>query len=244
MTASANEHVETQAWGNIIPPAQGIFEASATAKAKLGTRVRVGERVFYYAYAGGVALAAGKLVTMANPAAETDKAVEAAAAAGTYEVTVTTAAAQTALAEGYMAVNDAAGEGLMYRIKTSAANADTATSTDLVLYDPIVTALTTSSEVTLLPNQFYDLDIMDDVTDPIVGVPPIPVTANYYFWCQTWGPCPVLQSGTDAAGSIMVPHTTDGAVTTQTAYTSNIVGYQLVVGVSGEYRPVFLMLMP
>lgn len=244
MTASANMYNEAPTGFGPIRPAQGVYEESATAKAKLGTRVQVGDRVFYYAYAGGTALAAGKIVTPAAVAAETNKAVSAAVAAGSYNVTVTTAAAQLYLAEGYMCVNDADGEGLMYKIKASAANATTSTSTDLILYDPIVTALTTSSEVTLLLSPYYDLDLSAAVTDHIAGVPPIPVTANYYFWLQTWGPCPILQTGTDAVGSIMVPSATDGGITTQSAYTSNIIGTQMIVGVSGEYRPVFLRITP
>jgi hypothetical protein len=244
MTASANSFIEAPTGFGLIKAAQGIYEESATAKAKLGTRVQVGDRVFYYAYAGGVALVAGKIVSQAAVAAETNKTVEAAAAAGTYSVTVTTVAAQLYLAEGYLCVNDAAGEGLMYKIKNSAANATTATSTDITLYDPIVTALTTSSEVTMLLNPYYDLDLSATITDHIIGIPPIPVTANYYFWCQTWGPCPGLGTASTAVGSLVVPHTTDGALVIQTAYTSNIVGSQMVVAVSGEYRPVFLRITP
>lgn len=245
MTASANMYKEAPAGFGLIKPAQGIYEASSTAKAKIGTRLQVGDRVFYYAYAGGTDLAAGKLVEPASITPEVNKACGTAAAAGAYEVTnITTAAAQLYLAEGYLSVNDADGEGLTYKIKSSKANATTSTSTDVTLYDPIVTALTTSSEVTLMHSPYWDLDLSATITNHIVGVPPIPVTANYYFWCQTWGPCAVLQSSTDAAGSIMVPHTTDGAVTTQSAYTSNIVGFQMVVGVGGEYRLVWLRITP
>jgi len=243
--ASANMFKEAPVGFGRLKPAQGIFEESSTAKAKIGTRLQVGDRVFYYAYAGGTALAAGKLVENASLTPEVNKACGTAAAAGAYEVTnITTAAAQAYLAEGYLSVNDADGEGLTYKIKSSKANATTSTSTDVVLYDPIITALTTSSEVTLMHNPYWDLDIAATITNHIVGVPPIPVTANYYFWCQTWGPCAILQTGTDAAGSILVPSTTDGAVTSQTLYTSNIVGFQLVVGVSGEYRLVWLRITP
>jgi len=244
MTTASNMYLGEQTGFGPIKPSQSIFEASATAKAKLGTRVQVSDRVFYYAYAGGVALAAGKLVSQAAISAEINKDVEAAAAAGTYTVTITTVAAQLYLAEGYMVVNDEAGEGLCYKIKSSAANATTSTSTDIVLYDPIITALTTSSQVTLLYSPYWDLDLSAAVTDRIIGVPPIPVTANYYFWCQTWGPCALLATASTAAGSLIVPHTTDGGVVIQSGYTSNIVGSQLVVGVSGEYNPVTLTITP
>jgi len=118
------------------------------------------------------------------------------------------------------------------------------TYTDLVLYDPIQVALTTSSELAVMNNFYFDLDLAATVTKYIAGVAPAAVTANYYFWCQTWGPCAVLQGSTDAAGSIMVPHTTDGSVIVQSAYTSNIVGFNLYVGTQGEYQPMNLRIAP
>jgi hypothetical protein len=184
------------------------------------------------------------LVKSAQLPAEVNKAVATAASAGTYEVQVTTSAAQLYLAGGYMVVNDANGEGLSYRIKSSKANATTATSTDLVLYDPIVTALTTSSEVELYGSPYYDLDLSAAVTDHISGIPPIPVTEDYYFWLQTWGPCGCLTGATTAAGDVLVPHTTDGSVMPAAAYTSNFIGYALTAGTAGEYNGINLRVAP
>lgn len=244
MTASANVYKEDRVGYGRIKPAQGIYEESSTAKAEIGFRLLVGDRVFRYAYAGGTALAAGKLVKSAQLPAEVNKAVSAAVSAGSYSVTVTTAAAQLYLAGGYMVVNDADGEGLAYRIKSSAANATTATSTDVTLYDPIVTALTTSSEVELYGSPYYDLDLSATVTDHISGIPPIPVTANYYFWLQTWGPCACLVGATTAAGDMLTCHTTDGSVQPMASYVQNLVGFALTPGTSGEYNGIFLRLAP
>jgi len=242
--ASSNKYKESRVGYGIIKPAQGIYEESVSQKAEIGFRLLVGDRVFRYAYAGGTALAAGKLDKSAQLPAEVNKAVAAAAAAGTYEVAVTTAAAQLYLAEGYMVVNDADGEGLSYRIKSSKANATAATSTDIVLYDPIVTALTTSSEVELYGSPYYDLDLSATVTDHISGIPPIPVTANYYFWLQTWGPCACLVGATTAAGDLLVPHTTDGSVCPASVFTSNIIGFAMTPGTAGEYNGIFLRIAP
>jgi len=244
MAASSNMNLESRVGFGPIPPAQGIYEESATQKAELGRRICVGDRVYRYAYAGGVALLPGKLVYPAALTPEIDKNPLAAVAAGKYEVTIVTAAAQTNMAEGYLCVNNDGGEGMLYRIKTAVANATTSTSTDLVLYDPIVTALATTTEVILMSSMYYDLDLSAAITDTVAGIAPIPVTANYYFWCQTWGPCLALGTAATAAGSIVVPHTTDGAIVIQSAYTSGIVGTQLVVGVSGEYRPIYLRIAP
>jgi hypothetical protein len=245
--ASSNVYKESLVGYGPIKPAQGIYEESSTQKAELGFRILVGDRIYRYSYAGGVALAAGKLVTPAGWVAgtlEVNKDVEAAASVGSYSVTVTTAAAWTHLDGGYMVVNDEAGEGQVYRIKSSAANADTATSTDITLYDPIETALTTSSQVELYTSPYYDLDLSANVTDHIVGVPPIAVTANYYFWLQTWGPASVLVGDTTTAGDLLVPHTTDGSVCPGSAFTSNIVGFALTAGTIGEHNGAFLRLAP
>lgn len=244
MTASANETWAFHSGDGDIKISQGIYEISATQKGPVGTRVRVGDRVFRYAYAGGVALAAGKLLECATLVEEEGVSPTATVAAGATTLTIATAAAQTDCAEGYMFTHEEAGEGYGYRIKKATANASTATYTDLVLYDPIHVAMTTSSEVAIMNNFYYDLDLAATITKFIVGVAPTAVTANYWFWCQTWGPCAVLQGSTDAAGSIMVPHTTDGSVIVQSAYTSNIVGFNLYVGTATQFQPMYLRITP
>jgi len=244
MTASANMYIESKSGFGLIKPSQGIYEESATQKAEIGFRLLVGDRVFRYSYAGGVALAAGKLVKSAQLPAEVNKSVAAAASIGAKSVTVTTAAAQLYLAEGYMVVNDVTGEGICYKIKSSAANATTATSTDITLYDPLSVALTTSSQVELYGSPYYDLDLSAAVTDHISGIPPIAVTANYYFWLQTWGPCAALVGATTAAGDMLVPHTTDGSVAPGSVFTSNIIGYALTAGTATEYNGIWLRVAP
>jgi hypothetical protein len=248
MTASANMNIESRVGYGPIKPAQGIYEESATQKAEIGYRILVGDRCFRYAYAGGTALIAGTLVNAAGWMAATTEVnltVGTAAAVGTYLVpNVTSAAAWTTLAGGYMIVNDNGGEGQCYKIKSSSANADTSTSTDLVLYDPIETALTTSSQVELYTSPYYDLDISSAITDTVAGIPPIAVTANYYFWLQTWGPCAALVGATTASGDLLVPHTTNGSVAPGSVFTSNIIGFALTAGTATEYNGIFLRIAP
>lgn len=244
MTASANEVWGFHSGDGDIKISQGIYEISSTQKGPVGTRVRVGDRVFRYAYAGGVALIAGNLLENATLVEEEGVVPTAIVAAGATELTIATAAAQTDLAEGYMFVHESDGEGYAYRIKRATANATTATYTDLVLYDKIHVALAVTSEVALMNNFYYDLDIHATITKYVVGVAPTAVTANHWFWCQTWGPAAVLQGSTDAAGSIMVPHTTDGSIIVQSAYTSNIVGFNLYVGTATQLQPCYLRIAP
>jgi len=246
MTTSVNQHLGYHTDDGPVKASQGIYEISSTAKAVLGTRVRVGDRVFHYAYAGGVALAAGVLLEPATAVvAEEGKKPSAAVAQYATTFTLKTAAAQSNAAGGYIFTHETTGEGYAYKIKKATANADTSTYTDLVLYDPIRVALTTSSEVAIMNSPYYDLDIHTTTEENFaVGVAPTAVTANYYFWCQTWGPAPVLQTGSDAAGSIMTPAGTAGGITTQVGFTYNIVGVQLYAGTSTEYQPVYLRIAP
>lgn len=251
--ASKNEYREYRKGDHIIvPPAQGIYEQSATKQAPLGTRLAFADgRVFRYAYNGAVTLAPGKFVKCAeiNAANFTNEEVLAAVGAGKYELTVETAACPTAsiYEDGWLQINDAAGEGIQYKIKSYKANATTATSCDVVLYDPIVTALTTASEATFIGNPYYATVVATAITEWIVGVPPIPVTASYYYWLQTWGVATVLSEGTPSAGfcvELAVTTSVAGTTVRTTVDTTPPLGIQLVVGVDTEYKPVYLMIAP
>lgn len=251
--ASKNEYREYRKGDSIIiPPAQGIYEASTTKMAPLGTRLAFADgRVFRYALNGASEAAPGKFMKCAvNTGSNwTNKAVAAAVAAGLYNVTVTTAACPTAsiYVDGWLQINDADGEGIQYKVKSYKANATTATSCDFVLYDPIATALTTSSEATLIGNPYYATVIATAITEWIIGVPPITVAASSYYWLQTWGVAPVWSEGTPSAGfciQLAVGNCVAGATVRTTVDTTPPLGIQLEVGVQSEYKPVYLMIAP
>jgi len=252
--ASKNEYSEALKGTGPIPIAQGIYEMSSTANGELGTPVRFADgRVFRYAKAGATALAPGKLMKagVVSFAAATNKAVNAAVGVGLYAVTLQTASAYTTCEEGYLQINDAAGEGIQYKIKEASANATTAVYTDLTLYDPIATALTTSSEGTIIASPYEQIELCSAITDIIIGVSPITVTAEYYFWIQTWGVACVLADNAVAAGVVVevgvdVNSNTAGT-TTRNADTAMAVGVQMLVGITaaaGEYKPVWLTIAP
>ena len=239
----------------IVPPSQSIYEQSSTQKAPLGTRLAFSDgRVFRYALNGAVALAAGKFVKAASitNANWTDDVPTANVAAGARELTLTTAALPTgtgaSAVDGWLQINDDAGEGIQYKIKSAKANATTATRTDLVLYDPIVTALTTATTATIIQNPYYGTLISTAITEWILGVPPISVTAAYYYWLQTWGIAPVWCDTTPSAGfavELAVTGGRVGGVTVRSATdTTPPLGIQLVVGIDTEYKAVFLMIQP
>jgi len=224
---------------------KSLFTPTESQLYPLGARFRYGQRTFHYAYAGGVVLAAGKLVASTDSPAEANVTVGTAAAIGAETVpNITTTAAEANLEGGMMIVNDVDGQGNSYEILRSAANADTATSTDVWLRDPLLVALTTDSEVELYSSPYYDLDLSATVTDRIPGVPIMAVTANYYFWLQTWGPCGILVGDTIATGDLLTPHTTDGSVCPGSVFTSNIIGVALTPGTTTEYNGAFLTIAP
>ena len=242
--------------GKDVPPDQGIFEESSTQRAGLGTRIAFEDgRVYRYAKNGATALAAGKFVKAGALVAQATKAVSAAVVVGNNDVTLTTSSAITTATDGYLQIDTGSGmTGQQYKIKTCAANATTATSTDFVLYDPIAVALTTSAYGTVFYNPYEQCEVVSAVTDIALGVPCIPVTAEYYFWLQTWGPACVLSDGTPAAGFMVTMSASNAGTTTSLPFSAGLagtstVGTQLVgsqwqVGVNGLYKMVNLMLMP
>lgn len=175
---------------------QGIYEQSSTAKAKIGARMDLGDgRVFYYALNGSATLAAGKLAGSPAVATEKETNMAQAEAIGSKQVDMVAVGDITAdqYSEGYMTVVNDTGEGQTYKIRGNEAASAAATCT-VYLYDALVVALDTTSDVIITPNLLRGLTI-NPAGESIrftAGVPLIAVTASYYFWLQTWGPCGVL----------------------------------------------------
>lgn len=228
---------------------QDVHTTSAEPRAKLGDKVMTADgRVYRYAKAGGTALDAGKLVVAADEVANHTNIVAGAdAAVGATEITVTlgaTAATVNQYAEGFVVINDAAGEGIAYKIASHGA-ADGATDLVIKLEDPIQVALTEdTSEVSLVKN-IYDSVVISavDQADAVVGVPNVAVAADEYFWVQTGGVCAVLADEAVAKGLAVTTGTgVAGAVEAVDAAAEPIIGYAIQALVDTEYRPVRLVL--
>jgi hypothetical protein len=194
---------------------QGIFQQSQFQTEILDTvRVMSDGRMFAYALAGDTALAAGKLTTCAvRVSNDSNRPLYAAAAVGDPRVFCTLAGAVTAdyYKDGWMSVNDcgaATGEGCVYRVKSHPAGT---TAVCFDLRDPIRVVTTTATEVTFTKNR-QSLVVINPVAAALVatpiGVPPIAVTAGYYFWNQVKGPAAVLCGGTLAIGEECGPDVT------------------------------------
>lgn len=215
-------------------------------------------REFVIVQNGAVALAAGKLV-QAPPivSAHQNIAVTAYTAptntAGA-KVTVTlgaTAATVNQYAGGYLVVNDNNGEGQTLKIASHPA-ADSSASLVVTLEDTPVTALTTASEVCLIPNLYVGVVVNPTTaTNTPIGVALYPIaassaspavagTTNVLGFIQTKGAISALADGTIGVGLGIMPSTnTAGAVLVIDATGANI-GRALQAGVSTEYRTVYI----
>ena len=202
--------------GTIVNP----FAESASAQFPIGSILKYNDRTFRYCRNGGSGLAAGKVTcTRDKSHASNHKNISCLAAAiGDTTVTIITTGTNIVKDEyagGYLYVNDGTGEGHCYKIKSHPAHTHASSpNCVMTLHDPIVIALVASgtSEVSLSHSK-YEKVIVAPGTTPMtgqtVGVPPIAVTADYYFWNQVSGPAAVLVSGTVVIGD-SVCHTISG----------------------------------
>jgi len=237
-----NKPVKTQGF------AQDIYAKSSVQLEALGTlRVLDDGRAFAYARAGAVDLAAGKVTQTAIPSAtSTDEVVAASAAVGDMSISVTFGGAVTAdfYKDGYLWVNDDTGEGHVYRVRGHAAGT---TAVIVNLKDPVRVAITAGAGTVSLIQNPQDLVIVYPTTGTgaPAGIPPIPVTANYYFWNQVKGPAAVLTDGTIVIGQhVRVSDGTAGAVEPLdrdgTAEDEAAVGTVLQVNATTEYSLIML----
>lgn len=174
--------------------------------------------------------------------------VAAAAAINQRFVTVTlgaTAAVNGEYDQGHMAVVDNTGEGQTFMIDHNpAANASAACR--ITLLDQIPAALDTTSEVTLVHNEYNQYVEAAVKTRRASGVALINQTAGYFGWLKTRGVCSVLGGSAVTLGaSVSSDGTTPGAVTDNTDVTAPqtevIVGQaSIVAGVTGEEFPIVL----
>lgn len=225
---------------------QGLFSEDTVRNADLGAKASTADgRVFRYVKAGASALVAGEVqdgpATVAN---HTNIAVAAAAAAGANQITVTlgaTAVTANQYAGGVVVVNDVAGEGYTYLIKSHpAADASAALVVTLADDETIQEALTTSSQVTLVANQYNGV-VQHATTEAgvPVGVAIKDITAGSYGWVQTRGPVSALCAATTGIGlSVAASDTTAGGYEVGDGILP-VIGYALAAGVATEYNPIF-----
>jgi len=237
-------------------PEQDYMDISATQQFPLGTRYkRYDGRVFHYSKAGAAALVCGDLIQSAALGGALTTVqhdlTPAAAKAGSFSVTAaidTTEQPANRFQDGWLAVTDgdaANAMGDLYLIKSHPASS---TNIVLTLYEPLKRAITTNSRISLLANLYKNV-IQAPATTPsglVVGVCPTAVTAEYYFWLQTWGICNVLTKTATTAGVRVQRDVSAAASVGKTANTilTEIVGNCGWVIDTTDSGFVFLMLNP
>lgn len=224
-----------------------LRQNTETQEHSLGAKANgVDGSVYRYVQAGATALVPGKLYDGPAEVANHQNVACAVAAAGALEITVTlgaTDATANQYAGGVIVINDVDGQGFTYLIKSHPAAAGTATcAITLDESTPVVTALTTNSQATLVPTQHKGVIIHAATETGIpVGVAVTAITAEYYGWIKTRGPVSLLMDAAagDVGKSCGASTTTDGSGTANDG-TLREIGASLATGVSTEYNPVFL----
>lgn len=245
-----------------ISPDQSIYEESSTSKARLGTRIQVGERVFYYArlstsanVSAGDVLCAPQLIASHQSGILSIK-TNAATNATVVSISVGTAVTLDQYAEGYLisCATASAGCGQTYRIKTHPAVATNA-SGNFTLYDALVGSMETGA-ASLVPCIFSAVKVGSEALDLPVGVAPIAVTTGNYFWLQTWGPGAAKHEGTTVAAGALRVGTLGGVDMCFTTGTLGSTGsalpdfsYQIgknfhLAATATQTNPVFLTILP
>lgn len=205
-----------------------------------------GNKVYRYVEVGGTATVAGSLYVAATIVANhVNIAVSAAVAVDGLQVKPTLGATLSAAndyAEGEMAVNDAAGEGISYRVIGNKGVAASAVET-VNLDESIQVALTTASEVSLVKNNWKDVVVsVSDQADMAVGVANKIITADYFGWLQTRGLCAALADETLNVGrALTIGASVGGAfeeIDTDDVYPQYAVAQQ--AGVDTEERLIYL----
>ena len=226
---------------------QGILDESETIQGTVGGYIETADgRGFRYSKIGAVATVPGKVYQSKALDATNDQPsgghATAAVAAGSTTFVTTGTATVTAneFQGGYLAVVVTPGQGYTYRIKSHAAFS--AAAVTMELDDPIIIALTTSSNAIWCAHPYNGIVIEPGTpTGKIVGVPPTIITAAYYGWTQTKGVVSVLFTGTGVAGAVVgsLVGGTSGSTAPAIAAT-NISGQHMATGISGEYSLIYL----
>lgn len=231
-------------------------ETYTTRILPLGTELILNDgRRFRFALNGASAGAQGKVAQQgALTANHVGLSVAAAASVGDTTVQVTlgaTALTEDQYRDGYLVIEDAAGQGAVYSITKHAAVASAGTFT-VPLNQTVIKALTTSSKASLVKNPYDGVIIHPSPpTLALVGAWQTDLAAATYGWLQTKGLASLLTDGTVVVGKMCVASASvDGAVspaaltegTPNTGYDAQVVGRVVRVLADTKYSHVDMTL--
>jgi len=234
-----------------------VMTAIRTDKEQVNKEHQLGQRyvdsngrVWTYCKAGATGLDRGKLTAAPTVVANhTNMSWQTAPAAGDKVVKVTlgaTAATADQYKDGWLVVNDGTGEGRMYPVEGNLA-ADSAATCTVYLAEAIDTAgALAEANVDLLAGKYNGVVISPaDQADAPVCVPIVAITADYYFWAQSGGPCAVWadETLTPVAGLVTMGSSVPGSVEELDATAEPLVGEVMQqAGVDTEYPAINLLI--
>ncbi len=177
---------------------QSVYAESATQNCVLGSKLVEKEsgREFHYSKAGAVALGKALMtqgaVEVSNYLEQIQTAHGFAAAATSGNVLITTGATPAAdlFRDGWLLCGKGAGLGQAFPILSSSSHA-TIVAIVLKAGFSVQTAIAAASECSLIASPFRNTIVapVTTLTASPAGVPLLAVTAAYYYWAQTKGPC-------------------------------------------------------
>lgn len=187
-----------------------IFTPTADQKYALGCELDLNDatsRKFRYCKAGGTALSkcylGASAVQDAQAVTSTAQTAYGASAGDTkFDVLLTTGNAwsKNDLVDGWLLVSDGGtAMGDFYMIKSNKwTTSDTVMNVELVDRDGLRNAIAATDDVILFQSKYRGIVVAPvNATGPLVGVPLVDVTKNYYYWAQYRGPSPVFTDDTD-----------------------------------------------
>ena len=222
---------------NPVALGNDAFTVTADLVHDLGTKGRTPDgRTFIYSKNGSTEIAAARLVKMADVTGDHENVVfQTAGVVGDREIKVTIATTEVSANEyigGVAVINDGTGQGYTYSITEHDTGDGTIT---FKIAEPLQVATTIATTVQLIRNKYYGTLITDaDLANVPIGVTPRVITASYYYWLQTYGPCSILIDATTkptAGQPLTIGDVTSGAVEVVAAVTEPIVG-QAMIGVT------------
>lgn len=204
-------------------------------------------RKYKYVQAGAVALVKGNLLqSPARDVQYTDMAVQAAWALNASSGTVTlgsTATTANQFVDGTLVVSVTPGIGQNFTVKSHTVTDASGTAT-FGINEQVLTALSTSSKVTVTKNP-YDGVIVSPTTRTgiTVGVALTAIAIDGYGWIGVEGQFGILSDATVAAvGEGVSPSTSTAGCVTKAVTLLERIGTAGILGVSARVQPVFLNL--
>jgi hypothetical protein len=228
-----------------------VYHQTSDQKHQLGA-LGIAENGDCYRYtriiSTGTDLIAGNLiVALSREDNHQNKVLSAAASAGDTLVTPTlgaTAVDANEYDEGWLFFNDVSPEGEAYKITTHEANAGSL-ATDVNLANPLLTAATTSSEVSLVRNPWNNPAISQLIAERPAGVAMTDwdVSVANFGWLKTKGmaACLADASGITVGYKATISDETNGAVGVYSDVDAEFeVGQMMDAGTNGEFNPIYL----